>query len=478
MASTNGRTSSTKMKLSPKNPAVLSLLALALFLMPATSAVGKIHVQSRPVYSYSADEDSLCIISFPLAVNRDDLKFLEDSATKTYSAGLFIELAILDTAGKRVSSQSNSRIISVQTATEANSTGFKVFDRMVMALSPGTYGATLTVIDLVSKTEERLDYGTLIVQPWDGRLSIGALSSAYQVKVVGDSVDDQLGRLVENELLVLPNPLGVYNLSDTALWLYAEIYGLQYDSIAHTKYKLAFTVLDQLGNQVRDFGYVYRDKVGSSAVVSERFNLDGLPRGGFQLRMVVVDDKSREADTAFLTFWHIASTADLNPPRTAFDSLSVAEQIAAMKYLMNANEMTILSSLPEEGQRNFIKQYWQEHDAQRSATDYVSQYEIVKRFRFVNQRFSSNELRSNGWMTDQGRIYLKYGPWEERTDQILPSQQMPYQIWHYRSQKGYYFIFVDTRNTYDFRMVHSNAPGERYDASWEGYFKDLLFQYK
>ncbi len=453
-------------------------LALAMCIASASTASGKIHVQSRPVYSYSADEDSLCIVSFPLSINRDDLKFLEDSATKAFAAGVYIELKIVDTAGKQVSALSNSRVIAVKTGTEANATGFKVFDRFVTALNPGVYGANLTVIDLASKTEEHLDYGVLSIQPWDGRLTIAAISTAYQIKAVGDSVDDQLSRLVDNGLLVVPNPLGVYSLSDTLMWLYGEIYGFRYDSAAAGKYRIAYTMLDQLGYSVRDFGYVYRAKPGSTAVISEQFNLDGLPRGGYQLRVIVGDEDSRQLDTSFVTFWHIASTADIFAPRTAFDSMSIGDQISAMKYLMNANEMSILNSLPEEGQRNFIRQYWQEHDAQRSAADYISQSEIVKRFRFANENFSTNETKSNGWKTDQGRIYMTYGPWEERTDQFLPSQQMPYQIWHYRSKRGYYFIFVDTRNTSDFRMVHSNAPGERYDPSWESYFKDLLYLYR
>jgi GWxTD domain-containing protein len=453
-------------------------LTLAALVVAATSAVGKIHVQSRPVYSYSADSDSLCIVAFPLAVNRDDLKFLEDSITGTYASGLFVELTILDSAGKKISSQSNSRLVTASSAAEANATGYKVFDRLMAALRPGSYGATLTVIDLATKNEEQLDYGALHLRPWDGQLAIGGVCFAYHIRSVGDSVDDQTARLVDNGLLVIPNPLGVFNLSDSALWLYAEVYGLQYDSTQSGRYKLAFSIVDAMGTQVRDFGYNYRSKAGTSALIAEQFSLDGLPRGGFQLRMIVSDQESLEADTATLTFWHIASTADLYTPRTAFDSLSIAEQVSAMRYLMNVNELSILTVLPEEGQRNFIRQYWQEHDAQKSSTQFVSQDEIVKRFRYANEHFSTNEQRTNGWKSDFGRIYMKYGPWEERTDQVLPIQQMPYQIWHYRSQKGYYFIFVDTRNTYDFRMVHSNAPGERYDPSWEAYFKDQLYQYK
>ena len=453
-----------------------SLCGLALVL--SAQPVSAIHVQSRAILSYSPDTDSLCFISFPFTVNRDDLRFLKDSATGRFSAGLFAELIITDTAGRQIASQNNNRVITVEHEPEITATGYKIFDRFVKALPPGIYGAKLNVIDIVSKAEESLDFGVISVSQWDGGLTIGGLVAAYNVKFVGDSVDDQLSRLVDNGLLVVPNPLGLYNLSDSALWLYSEVYGLAHDSAAPSNYRLAFAMLDKGGNIARDFGYTLRPKAGSSAVVSEQFSLEGLGRGGFLLRMIVDDQSAGKSDTAFLTFWHIESSADLTTPSTAFDSLSLKDQISAMKYLMSPNEATLLSSLPDEGKRNFIKQYWQEHDAQKSAVDYVSQDEIARRFNFANATFSSNEFKTNGWSTDRGRVYLKYGPWEERTEQVLPSEQTPYEVWHYRSKRGYYFIFVDTRNIGDFRMVHSNATGERHDTTWEEYFKDRLYMYR
>lgn len=456
----------------------VSIFLCVPFLLLFAISAEAIHVQSRAVLSYSPDTDSLGFVSFPFTVNREDLRFLKDSATGTYAAGIFAELTISDTAGKPIASQSNNRVVTLQRESELTATGYKVFDRFVTGLPPGVYGAKLTVIDLVSKAEESLDFGLISISKWDGGLTVGGLVAAYNVKYVGDSVDDQLSRLVDNGMLVVPNPLGLYNLSDSVLWLYSEVYGLAYDPAVPSNYRLSFAMLDKDGIVARNFGYTLRPKPGSSALVSEKFSLDGLGRGGFLMRMIVDDQSTSKSDTAFLTFWHIESSADLTTPSSAFDSLSLKDQISAMKYLMSPNEVTLLSSLPEEGRRNFIKQYWQEHTAQKSATDYVSQDEIARRFNFVNAKFSSNEFKTNGWSTDRGRIYLKYGPWEERTEQVLPSEQTPYEIWHYRSKKGYYFIFVDTRNIGDFQMVHSNATGERYDPTWEDYFKNLLFMYK
>jgi GWxTD domain-containing protein len=447
--------------------------------LSAGPAAGRLHVQSRPVYLYQPDLDSICLVSFPFTINREDFQFLPDSSDGSMSAGVFAELTISDSNGRVLSTMSNNRAIRVQNFAEAKAPGYKLFDRFMKGLRPGVYGAKLTVIDIVSKREETLDFGTIVVSPWDGSLKIGAEVAAYRIDYVGDSVDEQTARLVDNGYLVLPNPLGVYNLTDSALWVYAEMYGLHYDSASPGNYRLAFTILDPTDQVVRDFGYTVRPMPGNSAMIAEKFSLDGLARGGFRLRTIVADINARVADTSLLTFWRIESEADLRVSRTAFDSLLLKDQVAAMRYLMTPSEVTTLESLPVEGQRNFIRQYWQEHDAQKSAVGFVSQDEIVRRYRFVNETFSTNEAKNNGWKSDRGRIYMKYGPWEERTDQTIPSEGTAYDIWHYRSIKGgYFFVFVDVRGISDFRMVHSNATGERYDAAWEEYFKTQLYMHR
>lgn len=455
------------------------LLLLCGILFAGGSAASSLHVQSRVVYLFQPDFDSVVLVSFPFSVNREDFQFLLDSADGTLSAGIFAELVITDSLGKQYSVLNNNRIIRVRNADEAKAPGYKLFDRFMKGLPPGTYGAQLTVIDNVSKREAALNFGTISVAPWDRSLKIGAEILAYRIDYVGDSIDPQAARLVDNGYLVLPNPLGVYSLTDSILWVYAEVYGLQYDSIAPGKYRLELAILDQSGQVVRDFGYVLRPMPGSSSVIAQNLSLEGLGRGGFWLRMVVVDPISGDADTTQLALWHIESEADITPPQTAFDSLSLKDQISAMRYLITPAQAATLDALTVEGKNNFIRQYWKEHDAQRSATDFISQDELVKRFRFVNENFSTNGLKSDGWRSDRGRIYLKYGPWEERTDQTHPAEGTAYDIWHYRSVKGgYFFVFVDLRAVSEFRLVHSNAPGEPYNSTWEEYFKTQLFMYR
>jgi GWxTD domain-containing protein len=458
---------------------VKKLLVLCGVLFAGGSAASSLHVQSRVVYFYQPDIDSVCLVSFPFSVNREDFRFLLDSSDGTLFAGIFAELVVTDSLGKQISSLSNNRAIRVQNPADARAPGYKLFDRFMKGLPPGTYGAKLTVIDNVSKSEETLDFGTIVAGPWDRKLRIGAEILAYRIDYVGDSVDPQTARLVDNGYLVLPNPLGVYNLTDSMLWVSAEVYGLHYDSTAPEKFRLEFAVLDQAGQTVRDFGYVLKSTPGTSAVIAQNLSLEGLGRGGFWLRMVVKDPVVGSSDTVQLALWHIESEADVTPPLTAFDSLSLKDQISATRCLMSPTETATLDALTIEGKSNFIRQYWKEHDAQRGTTDFISQDELVRRYRFVNEHFSTNGAESYGWKSDRGRIYIKYGPWEERTDQTHPAEGTAFDIWHYRSVRGgYYFVFVDARAVSDFRLVHSNAPGERYDPAWEEYFRTQLFMYR
>ena len=74
----------------------------------------------------------------------------------------------------------------------------------------------------------------------------------------------------------------------------------------------------------------------------------------------------------------------------------------------------------------------------------------------------------DGWSTDRGRIYMTYGPWDERDDNEAPRVGNSYEVWYYRSIKqGLMFIFEDYSGNDDYRLVHSNVFGEVYNQEWQ-----------
>ncbi len=454
----------------------LFLVVIGMCLWGSVSAEG-LHVQGRVVYMNNPDLDSVCLVSFPFTVNRDDFEFLPDTAGNGRYTRVFAELTVRDTSARIVKTLNTYFGVHANSAGESVAKGIKIFHRIVAVLKPGIYSAKLSVIDVVSKREGILTFDTVSVPAPARGLKIGGAILAYRIAYVGDSVDQQSSRLVDNGYLVVPNPLGVFSMTDSTLFVYAEIYGLMHEESRPTEHRLAYAILDPTGQATRNFGSQLRPTTGSSLVIAQDFPFGDLGRGGFIFRIIVEDLANGAADTTTLPLWHIESEADLNPPMTAYDSLTLPERLAVVRYLLTPVELSTLNALTVEGKTNFLAQYWKEHDTQRGAVNFMSQTQLVERFKFVNRMFSTTSEGHDGWKTDRGRIYLTYGPWEERTVESHPLEGQPYDIWHYRSIKsGYFFVFVDLNGLNEYRMVHSNAPGERFDQSWDEYFKTQLFQ--
>jgi len=70
---------------------------------------------------------------------------------------------------------------------------------------------------------------------------------------------------------------------------------------------------------------------------------------------------------------------------------------------------------------------------------------------------------------------MLYGPWDEKDEISTPRTGNPFVIWYYHKVKGgSYFVFEDQEGYRDFKLVHSNVQGERYDKDWAARIQDEM----
>jgi GWxTD domain-containing protein len=109
--------------------------------------------------------------------------------------------------------------------------------------------------------------------------------------------------------------------------------------------------------------------------------------------------------------------------------------------------------------------FWNSRDNDLSTPKNEYFIEYSRRIEISNQRFAA--LGKQGWKTDRGRIYLKYG--EPSEIERFPNQTdtKPYEIWHYNEiEGGIIFVFADLTSFSDYLLVHSTARGELRDDNW------------
>jgi len=176
----------------------------------------------------------------------------------------------------------------------------------------------------------------------------------------------------------------------------------------------------------------------------------------------------------------IANMAEMEVLEKGNQAMYIAktDQQKTWKQLKEKSEVSSENS-PEKQkniaeERKFLYAFWREKDIEKGSRMPLSAFhEYYRLVDEANKKFTI--MKTPGWETDFGRIYLKYGAPEERNidKQLHSINAKPYISWTYFDKNiklftGNHplFIFVDRRGGGKFELVHSNALGETYEPDW------------
>lgn len=440
---------------------------------------GDLPMASRPVIYNNPGYDSVVVIEFPFTFNRASLEFFRpDSTDPSYYGRIYAEVILFDSTATPIDTANTYFSVRVENPAAAETTSVMLFNKLGIVVKPGRYSARMSVIDAVSKRSGELFFPSVrAVFPPPGKLALAGPVLAYKVSPVTDSAQRADDRMVRNGVKVLTNPAGIFTTTDTAVAFYAEIYNLSETAELAPSYRLMFAVTDTAGNLVQSFGFVDRPKPGESAVIAESFDLSGWNVGSYRFYVIASDPATAQADTIYVPLHIIPPFPVVAARQTVptavtdpYDSLTLQEKEQLARYLLNPDQLSILQRLSESGKETFLQQFWLENDIDPTTTAIENRTELIRRFKYANQHFSVTEGRRDGWATDRGRVYISYGPWDERDDYPAPRVGNPFSIWYYHAlEKGVVFVFEDERSDNEYRLVHSTAKGERYNKTWADY---------
>ena len=417
--------------------------------------------------------DSLVLVEFPFALNRHEYEFFRpDTSSTDYYARIFAQINIYDSLGAPIDSANTYFSTVIADTAEARRENYSLFNSLVLAVRPGIYSGRLTVIDAVSKREGEFSFKSIAVSlaPPD-RLAIGGLCLAYQAQYVKDIPPTEPG-VPRNGYRVLCNPDAMFSTKDTAVFVYAELYNLDFQESPRGRFTLSLASLDSSGNTIRILGTRARTKTGRSAVVVESFDIGGWPAGSYVLEMKITDSSAAQEVAREIPFEIIAPPII---PVTASDGgaaqqagLDLTTQLNLVRYLLTPDERAGLERLNDAGKFSFLSQYWQERDPDPSTPINENFKKTYERYLYANNFFSTDEGKADGWKTDRGRVLMVYGLWDKLEDHMHPTADYPYQVWwYYNIRDGVVFVFTDDRGLGNFRLVHSTMDGEIYDKDWD-----------
>ncbi|MBN2417312.1 GWxTD domain-containing protein [bacterium] len=357
--------------------------------------------------------------------------------------------------------------------------GQRLYDQCSVFLRPGMYLMKVRIDDLHNGRHGTLEKKLVVDAVKKDQMRLSDLQLGLNI-----SPSDAESKFVKNGLWILPNPYALYSEDWPVLYYYCELYNLSpLQEGVDSTYQVTVTIKDTAAKTIRIQGPKTKKRAGKSLVEAGSLVVSNLMSDSYTIEIQVID--AARADTVVESKqFYVFRTADFAgvPEPDSIDKKimdtrpAIAELdlvFEKLRYIASKEEIELFRSLDTpEAKIAFLTRFWQMRDP--DPTDRGNPYkdEYMDRLAKVEYNFSSGEKQ--GWQTDQGRVFLIYGP----PDQIdrFPSNlgHKPYQIWYYNSiDSGVEFIFVDQGGYNDMILVHSTHRNEIKDYRWmEKWFRD------
>lgn len=213
-----------------------------------------------------------------------------------------------------------------------------------------------------------------------------------------------------------------------------------------------------------------------------KFDIQDLPSGNYQLVMEVYNRENelmaskssyfqRSNPSVKIDITDLTSE-DINETFAAeyTEKEQLKEYIKALQPIASNNEkLFIQNNLDQQDLKTlqaFLYQFWLQRDqlkTEKAWNDYKT------KIKTVNKEFKT--MVKEGYETDRGRIFLKYGAPNAVSQSYNEPKAYPYEIWQYyqteRHRDSKFVFYAHDMVANDFHLIHSNVPGEVKNRKWQ-----------
>lgn len=395
----------------------------------------------------------------------------EEFATKETLAGRVAKfrtvILLRDMSGKVFLDEGWNTVSPVPSDEVLKQRGMVMIDQIeAKSLKPGKYHLTFSITDLLNNKNGSVDT-TLDISGYSGT----KVSNIEMSSVVYE--DTAATKFKKGTMVVKPWPIRVF---PDEVYYYYEGYNLpentdttnkRYIRIAY--YSDADPSLKLLAKKdITSFTGRFSDNGG--------FKVTDLAEGGYHLKIQIIDS------TGVLA----GEVANFAVKRSPLQNIPMAKQVQdemqamiadgdgyydQINYIASSKQYKLYESLDENGKKEFLRRFWKARDPNPATPENEALIEHARRYRFADANFSEKMNGGlKGSVTDRGRIYIKYGPPDERDNSVVELQSKPIDTWMYNN--GMKFVFIDKGGFGRYFLVYSKTADEPSDPRYKAYFED------
>jgi GWxTD domain-containing protein len=409
-----------------------------------------------------------------LMVNGESVRFVKTAEGKFRGE---VEVILTASQDENIVFADKYLLLSPESADSVH-VGFNFIDQQRIPLPAGDYKLGIEVKDANSNAEAVKASLSVSLKA----LSDSMIYSGIQL-VESYKKTEKPGPLSKGGYDLVPHISEFYGKHENHLIFYTECYGSFQHLGEGQKFLQKFYIEDQISGKVLpQFSGFERSTAAAVNVLMKELNIEELPNGNYRL---VIEARDRENN---LLARNTQDFVRSNPGMIAnLDNLdllvtegtftqgytnpdSLAEHIRSLSPLSSSMERTFAENVVKEKNFNLMKQFFLSFWLNRSPS---APREAWERYRAevikVQKEFASSIRR--GYSTDRGRVYLQYGPPDNRTVSTYEPAAYPYEIWHYyklgnQSNRRFVFYNPDLVSN-DYTLIHSDALGEIMNDQWQ-----------
>lgn len=348
------------------------------------------------------------------------------------------------------------------------------YDVVRFAIKPGKYDFKIELSDVVNEKSKAIKAESeLVVKDLSKNISISDLEIAEFARKSNEN-----SNFTKSGLYILPRLTNYYPSELSKIPVYFEVYNSNQlsDSIFIIKQLVRNT---ETSEELFDFEYFSKHTKAAVVPIVRGVEIANLPTGKYELIFSIIDRSKKEYFSQSYTFERTnILDQNLNLDNLVLDPAfqnsitddSLDFYLESLIPIAKQSEiLNIISSLKtknKEVARKHIQGFWVKTSPTKPYDAWISYKQQVQ---FVQKLYSNNF--QDGYETDRGRVYLKYGAPTNVIQKETSPSEYPYEIWQYNkierfSNKRFIFYNPDlVNNTY--RLLHSDMLGEVKNQGWQ-----------
>lgn len=352
-----------------------------------------------------------------------------------------------------------------------------LLDQQRFVLPPGEYTYELEIKDMNEDSPRIFKHSELFTMP------VTEHSYVSDIQLLeGMSKSKVPGPLTKSGYDLFPLVVNFYPTEFEKLMAYSEVYNTKQQFGEDGKFVLRqFIEQFESGNIQGDYMKVSREKAVEVLPVLTVFDITKLASGNYNL-VVEIRDKENQVVSQQKTYFRRDNTVGFDPSMLA--SIDLKEAILLKSFTLDSLDYFIraLAPLANDAELNWIMRtaptseletkqrffyaFWKTKNYLEPEKEWQKYREQVY---ITNQLFASGVYQ--GFESDRGRIYLKYGAPNTIMDRPNEPSSYPYQIWHYYKIGNFTnkrFVFYNPNlATNNYELLHSELRGEVQNYRWQ-----------